>query len=705
MAVIGAIRKHSGLAVILVGVAIAAFVLSDLFKAGPKAKTSIGIINGVEIQGMDFNIKVDANVETQKLNQGKENLTYDELFTIKQNTWTQVVNEILMDEEFANLGLIVSADELFDQIQGVSPHPLILQYFTNPETGRYDRNLIINYLQNLDQLDEQARNQWLSFEQFIKRDRLNTKYNNLILKGFYVPQVFAKSRYENQKKTAEFRYAYKKYAEIPDSLVTVTEDDELRYYEENKYRFDQETTRDIEYVVFEVGPSRDDLSSIEQDVRDIFREFTYAENVPAFVNTTSDARYDSSWYTQGTLPVLIDSIMFNSDIDVFVEPYVEEEKWHMAKLMDVQYRPDSLRAEHILIAYAGAFRTAREVTRTKTQARALADSLLAVVQNNPEKIQELAVQYSNDGSVEQNLGDLGWFPDGNMVYAFNEAVRNAEEGEITTAETIFGYHVIKVTGKTELKKKVRVAQIERIIAPSSQTFQQIYTQASKFAGENTTKDQFDQTVINEGLDKREATYLREMGNAVPGLDDPRAIIRWLYFEKTKIGDVSPVFELDKKFVVAVATGERFKGIIPYDEMRERLKNNVLNEVKGEFIVNKINESGISDIYQISDQMNVSLDTNTTLTFASRNIPGFGSESEVIAKIFTLSPNQNSGPLVGNGAVFVVVLDNISEAPELGSYAMYKSQIATEFERNVRNNYPYRAIEKNADIEDYRSLYY
>jgi len=196
-----------------------------------------------------------------------------------------------------------------------------------------------------------------------------------------------------------------------------------------------------------------------------------------------------------------------------------------------------------------------------------------------------------------------------------------------------------------------------------------------------------------------------MGNAVPGLDDPRAIIRWLYYEKTKIGDVSPVFELDKKFVVAVATEERFKGVVPYDEMRERLKNNVLNEVKGEFIVNKINESGISDIYQISDQMNVSLDTNTTLTFASRNIPGFGSESEVIAKVFTLSPNQNSGPLVGNGAVFVVVLDNISEAPELGSYAMYKSQIVTEFERNVRNNYPYRAIEKNADIEDYRILYY
>lgn len=690
---------------ILVGVAIAAFVLSDLFRAGPKAKTSIGIINGTEIQATDFNFKADANAETQKINQGVDNLSYDELFRIKENTWNQIVSELLMDEEYDDLGLVVSGDELFDQVQGENPHPLILQYFTNPETGRYDRNLILNYLQNLDQLDEQARNQWLSFEQFIKRDRLNTKYSNLILKAYYVPGVFARQRYENQKRTAEFRFAYKKYAEIPDTLVTVTEEDERRYYEENKHRFEQETTRDIEYVVFEVAPSQEDFDAIEQDVRGIFRDFTYAENVPEFVNSTSDARYDSSWHAEGTLPVLIDSVMFNSAVNVFVEPYIDNEKWHMAKLVDIQNRPDSMRAEHILISYAGAFRAAQDIRRTKTQAKALADSLYEVVRRSPGRLQELAVDFSNDGSVEQNLGDLGWFPDGNMVYAFNEAVRNAGVGDITTAETIFGYHVIRVTGRSEPRKKVRVAQIEREIAPSTQTFQQIYTRASKFAGENETREQFDQAVLDGSLDKREATYLREMGNAIPGLENPRAIVRWLFYEKTELGDVSPVFELEDKFVVATFTAQRSKGIIPFGEMRERLKNNVLNEVKGQFIAGKIEESGLTDIYQIAGQMNTSLDTNTTLTFASRNIPGFGSESEVIARVFTMSPNQNSGPIVGNGAVFVIVLDNISEAPELGSYAMYKNQMFTDFQRNVQNNYPYRAIEKNADIEDYRILYY
>jgi peptidyl-prolyl cis-trans isomerase D len=292
-----------------------------------------------------------------------------------------------------------------------------------------------------------------------------------------------------------------------------------------------------------------------------------------------------------------------------------------------------------------------------------------------------------------------------MVWAFNEAVRNADEGEVTRAESIFGYHVIRVTGMSETRKKVRVAQIEREIAPSTQTFQEIYTQASKFAGENQTREAFDQAVADQGLDKREATYLQQMSNAIPGLESPRAIVRWLFYEKTEIGDVSTVFELEDKFVVATVTGERFEGVIPFDEMRERLKANVLNEVKGRFIAEKIEESGLVDIYQIASQMNTSLDTNTTLTFASRNIPGFGSEAEVIAKIFTMSPNETTGPVVGNGGVFVIVLDNISEAPELGSYAMYQNQMFTDFQRNVQNNYPYRAIEKKADIEDYRILYY
>ena len=705
MAIIGTIRKHSGLAVALVGIAIAAFVLSDLFKAGPRNINNIGSIDGVEIPFTDFNYKVEENIEAQKINQEKENLSYSETFTIKQNTWQQYINEIIMNGEYEKLDLVVSGDELFDQLQGENPHHLIRQYFVNPETGRYDRNFVIQYIQHLDQLDPKAKNQWLSFEQFIKRDRLNQKYKNLISKCYYVPEAFAMMAYENQKKTAEFRYAFGKYIDIPDSLVTITEKDQKEYYEENKHNYEQEYTRDIDYVVFEIAPSQEDLEKIQNDVFQIFEEFKYTDNVPTFVNATSDNRYDSTWYEEGTLNVLIDSIMFNSEVGIFVEPYTQDNAWHMSKLVDIQYRPDSMKAEHVLISYIGAFRAPENINRTKTQARKLADSLYNVIRRNPFKLQELARELSNDGSVQENNGDLGWFADGSMIWAINNAVLTGNTGEIKFAETPIGYHIIKITDKLQPKKKVRVALIDRAIEPSSKTYQKVYVKTSKFAGDNNTMDKFEQAVIDQELDKREATYLREMSNSIPGLDYPRQIIRWAFSENTNIGDVSPVFDLDSRYVVATLTGERMKGVIPYDEMKEKLINNVKNELKGKYLVEKINSSGTDDIYQLAASLDMKVDTNNSLNFSARNIPGFGQEYTTIGKLFTLDKNIPSGPLKGNGAVFIILVDNFNEAPELGSYEAFKAGLISGIERSVTNDYPYRALEKKADIEDNRLFFY
>lgn len=705
MAVIGRIRKHSGLAVIFVGVAIAAFVLSDLFRATPSQYKNVGVVDGVEIPFSEFNYKVEENIEAQKMNQQKENLTFGEAFTVRNNTWDQMVNEIIMDQEFAELGLNVSSDELFDLIQGNNPHRLILQYFVNPETGQFDREFVIRYLQNLSQMDPQQRRQWVNFEQFIKRDRLNTKYNNLISKGFYVPEDFARMLYENQSKNAEFRYAYKKYADVPDSLITYTDKDYEKYYAENKQKFEQEHTRDIDYVVFEVTPSEEDYEKTEAEVKRIYQEFQYSENVPMFVNATSDNRYDSTWWLQGVLPIPIDTIAFNSKPGTFIEPYFLDNAWHMAKLIDVDYRPDSLKAEHILIAYRGAFRAAEDNNRTREEAKALADSLYDVVRRSPSKLQNLAVKFSDDGSVENNQGDLGWFADGSMVHAFNEAVVDGNIGEVKMIETPFGYHVLRITDKLKPKKKARIAIINRNIEPSSDTYQKVYTEASMFAGENNTVEKFQQAVIDRGIEKKSATYLKAMNNAIPGLDNPRSVIQWTFSDNAEVGSVSPVFDLDGKYLVAAITEERQEGVIPLEEMKERLVNNIKNEKKGEYLMAMIEESGLNDVNLIATNLNFDLDTNLTLTFDARNIPGFGAEHTVIGTIFAMDENEFKAPVKGNGAVFAIVLDRFGDVPELGSYDLYRNNFINQFERRVENNYPYRAIMDNTDIEDNRRFFY
>jgi peptidyl-prolyl cis-trans isomerase D len=707
MAVIGTIRKHSALAVILVGVAITAFIVSDLFsgkRGSGRSIPSVGIIAGEEITVTDYNRRVDNNIEIQRTNQNKENLTAQETFDIRQNTWNQYVNEIIMGKEYEKLGLTVTTEELYDLVQGPNPHNLIKQYFQDPNTNQYSPQIIANFLQNLDNVKPEVKKQWLELEKYIKDDRMTQKYQSLVSKGYYIPGAFAALDFTNKKKNAEVRFVAVRYTNIKDEDVTLTDKDYEAYYEKNKHAYEQEPSRDIDYVIFEVLPSAEDRSETRESVYKIFDEFRTAPDIVTFVNSTSDTRYDSTWHKKGELPLLIDSLLFSAPVGTFVPPYEENNAWHMARLMDVQSRPDSIKAEHILIAYQGALRAGENVTRSKEQAEKTADSLFNVINTDKTRIQALAYLLSDDGSAKQNNGDLGWFADGAMVGPFNDAVIKGKVGDIVKVETLFGYHIIKITGKKDPVSKIRVAVIDRNIEPSSKTFQDIYTQASTFAGENNTRAKFETGVTNLGLNKRTATYLREMGNNIPGIDNPREIIRWAYFKGIELGDVSPVFDVGGAYVVATLTVTREKGLIPLEQMKENMKTFVMNEKKASMIIDKI-KSGSNDIYQIARENNSKVDTNLNLTFSSRNIPGFGSEYQVIGKVFSMNEGDQSEPIQGNGGVFVVKLDRFFEPAQPADYKMYSEQLMGTFRSRMGSNPMFTALQKKTRIEDNRLLYF
>ncbi len=709
MAIIGTLRKHSALAVILVGVAITAFIVSDLFsgkrggRGGRHAVPSMGTIAGEEITVADYNKRVDENIENQKANRNKE-LTPQETFDIRQNTWTQYLNEIIMGREYDRLGLAVTTDELYDLVQGPNPHSLIRQYFQDPNTKQYSPQIVLNFLQNLDKVKPEVKKQWLALEKYIKEDRLSQKYTSLVTKSYYVPQAFAIMDFENKKKVAETRYVAVKYTTVKDEDVTLTDKDYQAYYDKNKQSYEQEASRDIDYVIFEVLPSADDRAAIREAVYKIYDDFRNTPDYVAFVNSNSDKRYDSTWYKKGQLPVRIDSILFSSPVGTFVPPYEENNAWYMARLMDMQARPDSMKAEHILISYKGAYKAGENITRSKEDADRMADSILNVLRVDNTKLKALATQLSDDGSAKQNNGDLGWFADGSMIGPFNQAVLTGKVGDIVKVETMFGFHIVKITGKKDPVNKIRVAIIERTIDPSTKTFQDVYTQASTFAGENNSRAKFDAAVTNLGLNKRTANYLREMGNSIPGVDNPREIVRWSFNEKAKIGDVSPVFDVGGSYIVAVLTVIREKGISPLDQMKDNIRTFVLNEKKASIIDEKIKSSG-TDIYQIARDFSTKVDTNLNLTFASRNIPGFGSEFQVIGQIFSMKEGDQSGPIQGNGGVFVVKVDRFYEPSKPADYNLYRDQVLGNFRSRMQGNPVFTALQKKADTEDHRLLYF
>lgn len=709
MAVIGTIRKQSGLLIIIIGVALAAFVLGDFLNPGGGSRQVFNIaeVLGEEINYTYFDAKYEQNAENQKRNQNKESLTAEESFRLKEQTFDQIVQTILLQKEYDKLGISVSADELFDQIQGDNPHQYILQYFKNPETQQYDPELVRNYIKQLDQMDAVSRGQWDEFVQAIKDDRYRTKYTNLISKAYFMPDTFLVMDYNEKKTNANVRLVGLRFNSVSDTLVTVTDDDLMKYYEKYKQNYKQEESRDIEYVIFDVRPSATDRKNIREDVAAIYEDFITAENIPLFVNSESVNRYDSAFYKAGELPIRIDSAVFNSEPGKFVEPYIENNQWHMAKLMEIQFRPDSMKASHILIAFQGAYMANPQVTRTRAEAKRLADSLLNLIQPSPARIGMLATEYSDDPSATDNNGDLGWFADGTMVYPFNQAVLTHKVGESTVVESQFGYHVINVTGKLEPTKKVRVAVIDIDISPSQSTYQETYAQASEFQGNALSSEAFDTLATNRGLQKRSATFLEKMSNRIAGLDYPRQIIQWAYLDDLGVGTVSPVFTMEDKYVVAIITNIREAGIPEMEEIRETLEPLVLTDMKGDVVVERMSAAvaETKDLEQLAAKLNSKVDTVQNLTFATRNIAGYGNESNVIAKIFSTNPGEFAGPVKGNNSAFVFVTDGITPPGAGEDTKIYERQLLMNFRAKISNNSFIEVLEEKAEITDNRVKFY
>ncbi|MEJ5302678.1 MAG: hypothetical protein HPY80_04065 [Bacteroidales bacterium] len=704
MAILGDIRKKSGLAVIFVGVAITAFVLGDIGKSTWRTPTAVGVVGDEEISFQDFEKKVEQNIQYTKMSSQKENLTSEEIFSIRQNTWNQVLNEMIMTKAYKDNGLVIAADELTDLIQGPNPHKYIVQNFRNPETNQLDRERLIQFFQNLDKLEPDVQKQVQDLIEAVKEERLNAKYNAMIGKAFYMPKALVQKDYQLKNIKASFDYVAQSFTTVPDSLVKVTDKDLKEFYEKNKKSYEQEETRDIDYVIFDVNPSEEDRKAAEQEINKLYADMAVATNIINFVNFNSEDKYDSSWKKQGNLPVQIDSLMFNSAVNTMAGPWIDNNTYYIARLLDVQSRPDSLKASHILIAYKNAYGASQKTTRSKEAAKKTADSLASIIKANKNKLAEIAASISDDPSAKTNNGDLGWFADGQMVPSFNEAVRKGNVGDVTVVESPFGYHVIHVTGKTKPIKKVRVAIVKKSIQPSTVTMQKVYAEASKFAGENRTREAFDKAVAELGLNKRTKDYMSPMEMSLPGIDNSREIIRWAYSKDVKPGDVSDVKEFENKFVVAVLKKIRPKGLTPLEDIKQALEATVMKKKKLEYIAAKMKEVNTKSLAELATRLNARVDTASDITFYTYNIPGLGREPEITGTIFSLNPNEVSEPIIGLNYTVVVKVKNFSDAPAKTDFTFERKQLENNFFARTSTS-AYKALEKRANVKDNRVLFY
>ena len=699
MALLETLRNRAGLLVsIVIGLALLAFILGDILQnsnaMSREEAMKVAEINGKDIDVREYHLLVEQLTENYKRNTNQNTLDDQALEQIRKQAWETLVMNYVMGEVYEELGITVTPDELLDMVQGQNIDPQIQQIpiFKNPETGQFDKTLVIRFLKNLDaDPTREARASWLAFEKVLVENRKMQKFYNLIKKAYSIPTPLAKMFLRDENYKVSFNYVMKSYSEIPDTTINVTESQLEQYYNENIKNYERpEETRDLEYVVFNVKPSKDDYEATLKMVEEIISDFKISNDDVSFVNLNSDVPMDLNWYKQGELPTMLDTFMFSHKKGDIYGPYFENNAYKVSKLSDVRELPDSARARHILI------QPSEDLPADK--AKALADSLMDLLKNRKADFTTLAQKHSADKASLVDGGDLGWFDMKKMVQPFTDTVFFANKGDIKEVYTQFGIHIVEVLDQSEKIKKVRVATVVKKVEPGNQTLQHYYSIASKFAGENRTPEAFDKAIEeSDTLVKRYASNLKIMDKTIPGLQNARELIKWTF--KAEKGEISDVFDLFDKFVVAKVAAIYPKGPASLEEVKKEIEVNVIKEIKGDILANKFKEYSGEDLNALSQKMNLKLQNVEDITFSSFTIPQLGMEFKVIGASSVLPLNKTSAPIIGNQGVFVIEV-NKGEEKSITTIEGVKTKWVRDFVYRVEYQ-AYEAMKKAANIVDER----
>lgn len=697
MATLQKIRNNAGLLVsIIIGLALLSFILGDLFKSGKSmfsaSQTEVAEIAGKTVSIQTYQQKVDENVENYKRNTGQSSVDQATMDRIQDQTWDQVVRDYVFNDIFSDLGIGVSSDELFDMVQGNNIDPQIMQIpiFQNKETGQFDRNLVIQFLKNME-LDPSgnAQSSWHAFEQALMQEKINQKYNALIEKGLFVTKEQAQIEAENKAKSVDFDYVTLRYNTVADSLVNFSEKDLQQYYNAHLDEYKQDEMREVNYVTFPVVASEEDDNETKKYITNLKNEFATVENNEQYVNLNSDLPFDPGYYSESELPESI-AALYNDGIGTVYGPYSENNAYKLSKVTDFKNIPDSVKARHILIRAAAG-----------VDAMAKADSLKTAIEKG-SNFAELAKEYSQDGSAEKG-GDLGWFGANAMVKPFNDACFFGNKGDLVVVKTQFGTHVIQIMDQSKKNKKVQIATIAHNIEPSSKTYQMTYAAASKFGATNRTFKDFQASATKEGLNIKYA-QLKRNDKQVANIENSRSMIRWAY--EAEQGDVSEILEFSDVFVVAAVKRVQEEGTATLDEVRIEVEREVKKEKKAAYLIAKMKEasSNANTLQAVADNLSSVVKEAKNTTLGAYAIAGLGFEPEVQAYAVSLPTEQISTPIEGKTGVFVIQVKNIVNPGDNLNLANENNMLTRNYQSRVAYQV-YEAIKEASKIEDNRSRFY
>src|SRR5690606_10294247 len=417
MGLMNYLRNRAGtVIVVFIGLAIVAFLLGYIINYGTpfwaRHQNQVGSVNGEAIDINAFNAQVDQTSEMFRQQMGGGTLSPQMRSWAVQQVWSQYLNRELLKDEVEHIGLSVGQTELNDLVQGDNPSMQIQQAFRNPQTGQFDRDQLNTFISQVNMLPQghEARGQWEALLQNVIDERLSAKYTNLVSNSIYITSLEANEAYSQRNKLANFEYVLLDYQSVPDSSVTLTDQDYQEYYNENKAVFNNpEETRSLEFVVFDASPTAQDTARVQATIEELKTQLAETKTDSLFAAVNSETKYPYIFRKQGELAPALDTLLFDAPIGTTVGPVLSNGRFEIAKVAASLVGPDSVKASHILL------NPATEGGTDKAQAKA--DSIKGLIEKG-ESFAALAVQFSVDEGSKINGGELGTFGRGMMVPAF-----------------------------------------------------------------------------------------------------------------------------------------------------------------------------------------------------------------------------------------------------------------------------------------------
>lgn len=705
MAVIGSIRKRSGLLIALIGVSIIGFLLMDAtnsqFGVLKGNRDALGKVNGHKISNNDYNSKYNQNLEnmqSQAAQQGRQ-ISEADKDNLQTQTWNDMVNDFILEDVYKKTGIQVTGAEMGELATGKFPHRYILQYFGNPQTGQYDPSRVKQMISNLDQTPEgtkpgEMRKQWLAFEASMKKDQLQQKYNNLISKGLTAPNWMAEVAFMDQSRTVDFRYVMLPYAEINDNDVKISDEDLKDYLNKHKARYSQdEEYRKLQYVTFPIVASAADstatLRRLDANLADFTKGTTVSED-SVFVKVYSEQGFDEVYYTKDQVFSPVKDTLFSVPVKTVIGPYLDGGAFKYAKVSDRKMISDSVHVREIVFGFQG-MKQGDAAVAAKFK---LIDSVFKAIDSLGADFGMMAAMYSDDPNSKMKGGDIGWVKMGEKEKQYNDLIfYRAQKGKAyrTIVQAEDAVHIVQVVEDRPSKQAVLATYYAASILPSTETEGEISRNAAKFITDNPNKAKFVESGKKIGM--RAADRVMADMYVIPGLGSARNLVKWAF--QSKEGDISSVSTIDGKLVIAMVDQVVEKGEPNFEAVKEELRFEVLREKKYEMLAKKVNDAKAANIDDLAAKLNKMVNNADKTTFG-RPVNG---EGVVVATAFSAPSGKLSAPIKGLAGAYVIQPIGVTEPQKPTDFSMFGFMLKQQADQKA--NMSSVALKKMANIDDYR----